>query len=77
MKTLKKKKIERRDLGMARRPKGNYSASVKNMTMDTISFPYNYNVKWKDTIRKKKAARKLKLKHICIKTVNSYYRKTP
>ena len=25
----------------------------KNMTTDTISISYNYNVKWKDTIRKK------------------------
>ena len=25
----------------------------KNMTADTITISYNYNVKWKDTIRKK------------------------
>ena len=25
----------------------------KNMTTDTITISYNYNVKWKDTIRKK------------------------
>ena len=26
----------------------------KNITMDTITISYNYNVKWKDTIRKKR-----------------------
>ena len=43
-----------------------------NMTTNTITilYNYNYNVKWKDTIRKKSI-----LEHICVKTVNSYYRK--
>ena len=47
------------------------------MTTDTITISYNYNVKRKDTIRKEKLQEKLILKHICKKTTNSYYRKTP
>ena len=45
---------------------------------------YNYNVKRKDTKKEKKSykrkgklQKKLTLKHICMKTTNSYYRKTP
>ena len=29
----------------------------KNMTTDTITISYSYNVKWKDTIRKKSCRR--------------------
>ena len=32
----------------------------KNMTTDTITISYNYNVKWKDTMRKKRF-RKVKI----------------
>ena len=49
----------------------------KNMTTDTITISYNYNVKRKDTIRKEKLQEKLILKHICMKTTYSCYRKTP
>ena len=81
MKTIQEK-IERMDLTMARRPKGNYEAYInqvssvivlqdeiknedKNMTKDTIQK------------QKQKATGELKLKHICMKTLSSYYRKTP
>ena len=70
------------DLTMAKRPKGNYEAYInqvssvivlqdeiknedKNMTKDTI------------TITKQKATGELKLKHIYMRTLSSYYRKTP
>ena len=53
----------------------------KNMTKDTITISYNYNVKQKDTIlsekQKQKATGELKLKPICMKTLSSYYRKMP
>ena len=42
----------------------------KNMTTDTIKIVYNYNVKWKKSCRKVN----ILLKHICMKTVNRYYR---
>ena len=48
----------------------------KNVMTDTITISYNYNVKRKDTIQKR-AAGKLILKHICVKTVNSYHKKMP
>jgi len=60
MKTIQEK-MRRMDLTMARRPKGNYEAYInvssvivlqdevkkedKNMTKDTITISYNYNVK--------------------------------
>ena len=36
-----------------------------------------YEKKQKKQKQKQKATGKLKLKHICMKTVKSYYRKTP
>ena len=41
---------------------------IKNMTTDTITITISDG---------RKAAGKLILKHICMKTVNRYYRKTP
>ena len=94
MKTIQEK-IERMDLTMARRPKGNYEAYInqvssvivlqdeiknedKNMTKDTITISYNYNVKQKKKQKQKqKATGELKLKHIYMRTLSSYYRKTP
>ena len=43
---------------------------VKNMTTDTITITITIS-------DGRKAAGKLILKHICMKTVNRYYRKTP
>ena len=48
----------------------------KNMTTDTITISYNYDVKRKYTIREKKLQEKLILKHICKKTTNNCYRRT-
>ena len=69
MKTIK---IERIDLTIARRPKGNYEAYIilrllnytivlqdeikkedKNMTTDTITISYNYNLKWRYNTKEK------------------------
>ena len=74
---------------MARRLKGNYEAYInqvspvialqdkiknkenKKVTTDTITMS-NGRIRYE-----RKAAGKLILKHICMKTINSYYKKTP
>ena len=43
---------------------------IKNMTTDKITITITIS-------DRRKAAEKLILKHICMKTVNRYYRKTP
>ena len=89
MKTIQEK-IERMDLTMARRPKGNYEAYInqvssvivlqdeikiedKNMTKDTITM----SSRKKKQKQKQKATGELRLKHIYMRTLSSYYRKTP
>ena len=64
------------DLTMARRPKGNYEAYINKVSAVIVS---QDEIKKEDknmtTDHERKAAGNLILKHICMKTVNSYYKK--
>ena len=46
----------------------------KNMTMDTVTISYNY-CQMEGYNTKQKMQERLILKHICMKTIYSYYRK--
>lgn len=65
-----KEKIERIDLTMAKRPKGNYVTFIDQVSsvIELLKeVGYNYNIKWKVKLQKSP-------KRIYVKTTNSFYK---